>query len=261
MSDPIRCFNGNAKPHEPFWVFRDAAQTESGETELEVYGPISEFSWWGDEVTPKIFKDELYTKGANGPVTVRLNSYGGDLIAASVMAATLRDYPGKTTVKVDGVAASAAVMLAIAGDRTLIQASAYMMIHNPMVGIMGYYGVEDLKGLIDELKTITNGIVEGYQAKTKMEAEKIAKLMNDTTWMTASEAVALGFADEVLTGSTKAAAQQKTAEFVNILKTTYVNVPRALLELSSSPTAPADNETERQARRLAAQARIYLKKE
>lgn len=262
MTQPIRCFDGNAQPHEPFWTFRSAAQTESGETELEIYGPISEFSWWGDEVTPRMFKDELYAKGGAGPVTVRLNSYGGDLIAASVMAATIRDYPGRVTVKVDGVAASAAVMVALAGDRVQMQASAYMMIHDPMLGLLGYYNIDDLKGFISDLKVIKDGIVEGYQAKTSMEAEKLAKLMNDETWMTASEAVAYGFADEVLTGSTKAAALQKTAAFVNVLKSTYVNVPRALLDLSSAIQPPAGNEeTERQAKRLAAHANMYLKKE
>jgi ATP-dependent Clp protease protease subunit len=261
MSDPIRCFDGNARPHEPFWTFRDAAQTESGETELEIYGPISEFSWWGDEVTPKMFKDELYSKGKNGPVTVRLNSYGGDLIAASVMAATIRDYPGKVTVRVDGLAASAAVMVAISGDRVQIQASAYMMIHNPLIGLLGLYNVDDLKGFVSDLKVIKDGIVEGYQSKTKMDPEKIVKLMNEETWMTASESVAYGFADEVLSGSTKAAAVAKTAGFANILKSTYVNVPRALFEMTSILPQAEDNEKERKAKRLVAQAKMYLKKE
>lgn len=260
MTDPIRCFDGNAKPHEPFWNFRNAAQTESGETELEIYGPISEFSWWGDEITPRMFKDDLYGNGKNGPVTVRLNSYGGDLIAASVIAATIRDYPGKVTVKVDGVAASAAVMVAISGDRTQIQASAYMMIHNPLVGLLGYYNVDDLKGFVDDLKVIKDGIVEGYQAKTKMETEKLDKLMNDETWMTASEAVAYGFADEILSGPSKAKAAAQTSQMVNALKAHYVNVPRALLEQSSIP-APAVNEKARQAKRLAAHAKLHLTKE
>lgn len=258
MNKPIRCFDGNAHPHEPFWKFRNAAEAESRETELEIYGPISEFSWWGDEVTPKLFKDELYRNGKNGPVTVRLNSYGGDLIAASVIAATIRDYPGQVTVKVDGVAASAAVMVAISGDRTQIQASAYMMIHNPLVGLLGYYNVDDLKAFADDLKVIKDGIVEGYQAKSKLDADKIAKMMNDETWMTASEAVAYGFADEVLTGPSKAAAQ--TAQYANALKAHYVNVPRALLEFSSVPQ-PAVNEKASQARRLAATAKSYLTKE
>lgn len=261
MDKPIRCFDGNARPFEPFWSFRNADQSESGETEIEFYGPISEFSWWGDEVTPKMFKDQLYVNGKNGPVTVRLNSPGGDLIAASVISATMRDYPGKVTVKVDGMAASAAVMVALAGDRIMIQASAYMMIHDPMVGIMGYFGVEELKSLIDELKVIKNGIVEGYMAKTKIEAEKLSKLMNDETWMTASEAVAYGFADEVITAASKAA---NKVNYANVLQSRYVNVPLALLPVEDPALRnmqPIAGETERKAQRLAAQAKLFLPKE
>lgn len=251
MTKPVRCFEGNAKPHEPFWNFRNAAQTESGETEIEFYGPISEFSWWGDEVTPKMFKEQLYEKGNNGPVTVRLNSPGGDLIAASVISATLKDYPGKVTIKIDGLAASAAVMVAISGDRVKIQPSAYVMIHNPMIGLLGYFNVDELKGMVDDLKVIKGGIVEGYQARTKMDYDKLSKLMDDETWMTASEAVAYGFADEVIAGSGKTA---NLVNFVNVLQSNYVNIPRALL---SSLQQPPD-EQERQAQRLAAQAKTFL---
>jgi ATP-dependent protease ClpP protease subunit len=251
--NPIRCFDGNAKPYEPFWKFIDAAKTDSGETEMELYGPISEFSWFGDEITPRIFKEQLYANGKNGPVTVRLNSPGGDLIAASVISATMRDYPGSVTVKIDGLAASAAVMVALGGDRVKIQASAYMMVHNPMVGIMGFFNVDELKGMIGELKTIKDGIVEGYAAKTKMDADKLSKLMNDETWMTASEAVANGFADEVISGSSKVVNLVNYANLAN-----FVNVPRALLP-STEPVA--DKETERMAQRLAAQAKSYLLKE
>lgn len=267
-NNPIRCFDGNASPHEPFWVFQNAAGTESGETEMELYGPISEFSWWGDEVTPKMFKEQLYANGNNGPVTVRLNSPGGDLIAASVMSAMLKDYPGKITIKVDGLAASAAVMVALAGDRVLIQPSAYMMIHNPMVGIMGYYGVDDLKSLIDELKVIKNGIVEGYTAKTKMDAEKLSKLMNEETWMTASEAVAYGFADEVITTPTKT--NRKNSEpqnhaFANYLKN-FASVPSTLMWRyaplqDSSPSNDVLSERAQRSNKLAAHAKLYLTKE
>ena len=253
MSKPIRCFEGDAKPHEPFWNFRNAAETESQETELEFYGPISEFSWWGDEVTPKMFKEQLYEKGKNGPVTVRLNSPGGDLIAASVISATLKDYPGKVTIKVDGLAASAAVMVAISGDRVKIQPSAYMMIHNPMIGLLGYFNIDELKGMVDDLKVIKGGIVEGYQAKTKMDYDKLSKLMDDETWMTASEAVAYGFADEVI-NSGKAA---NIVNFVNVLQANYVNTPRALLSSAQQP----QDENERKAQRLAAQAKTFLFKE
>lgn len=253
---PIRCFDGNGKPYEPFWTFRNADQTESGETEIEFYGPISEFSWWGDEVTPKMFKDQLYANGKNGPVTVRLNSPGGDLIAASVIRATMLDYPGKVTVKIDGLAASAAVMVALGGDRIKIQASAYMMIHEAAVGLLGYFNVAELKDLIDELKVINAGIVEAYTVKTKMESEKLGKMMSDETWMTASEAVAYGFADEVITGTSKTAAS--IANFANVLQSQFVNTPRVLLP---SLQQPRDEKKERRAQRLAAQAKLFVTKE
>lgn len=226
MPKSIRVFEGEAKPFAPFWNFRNSSETDSGETEIEFYGPISEFSWFGDEITPKIFKDQLYADGGEKPVTLRINSPGGDLIAASVISAMIKDYPGKVTVKVDGIAASAAVMVALAGDTVKMNASAYMMVHNPMVGLLGYFNVDELKGLVDELKVIKGGIVEGYQARTKLDAEKLAKLMDNETWMTASEAVALGFADEITMVSGKTA---NIVNFVNVLQTNYVNVPPALL--------------------------------
>lgn len=263
--NPMRVFEGEAQPFAPFWNFKNAAQTESGETELEFYGPISEFSWFGDEVTPKVFKEQLYSNGKNKPVTVRLNSPGGDLIAASVIAATIRDYPGNVTVKVDGIAASAAVMVALAGDRIQMSASAYMMIHNPMVGLLGYFNVDELKDMIAELKTIKQGIVEGYQSKTGMEPEKLAKLMDDETWMTAAEAVSFGFADEVLSVGAKA----KVVNFASAL-TNYVNTPTALLQAAleevETPAEPETSEPEttgpdpRQVERLRNYLKVYRKK-
>jgi ATP-dependent Clp protease protease subunit len=121
-----------------------------------------------------------------------------------------------------------------------------------MVGILGYFGVDELKGLVDELKSIKSGIVEGYTARTKLDSLKLSKMMDDETWMTASEAIANGFADEIVSGSSK-------ASYVNLasMQAKFVNIPRALLE----PQQPAGNETERRAQRLAAQARSYLIKE
>lgn len=248
---PIRCFDGNAQPYAPFWTFRNAAETDSGEVELEFYGPISEFSWWGDEITPALFKQQLFDNGKKGPVTVRLNSPGGDLIAASVIRATMLDYPGKITVKVDGLAASAAVLVALGGDKVLMQVSAYMMIHDPAVGILGYYSVPDLKSMIDELKVIKDGIVESYAARTKLEPDKLSKMMSDETWMTASEAVALGFADALITGSTKAPAS--AASYTNFFSQ-FVNTPRSLLLPEPQPAVPPQPSPE--ALRLQAEARL-----
>ncbi len=265
-NNPIRCYEGSAKPHEPFWAFRNAAETESGETEIEFYGPISEFSWWGDEITPAMFKKELNEKGGGAPVTLRVNSYGGDLIAASVIRAIIIDYPGRVTAKIDGMAASAAVTVITGADRVQMQVSAYLFIHEALIGIMGNFNIADFKEFIDELKTVNAGIVDTYVARTKLDAAKLQKMMADETIMSASDAVALGFADEIISGPNKNAEQvsDQLRNYVNHLKTNYVNVniPRALLAAAGESSEPRQaGDVERKAQRLAAQARIFLNKE
>jgi ATP-dependent Clp protease, protease subunit len=201
MDKPIRVIEGNAKPFEPFWTFRNAADGESGETELEFNGPISEFSWLGDEITPKKFKDDLYKFGAGGPVTVLMNSEGGEVFAASAIRSTLQEYPGKVTVDIIGLAASAATIVMTGADHVRIRESAWMMIHDPSTIAWG--NIDDFKAVIDVLKTIKDGIVDSYETKTKIAKDKLSKMMSDVTWMTARQAVDLGFADEVVTGSLK----------------------------------------------------------
>jgi ATP-dependent Clp protease protease subunit len=254
IQEPIRCFDGNAKPHEPFWALHNATETETGEPEVEFYGPISEFLWMGDEITPKIFKDDLYRLGGKGPVTVRVNSPGGDLIASSVIRAIMLDYPGRITVKIDGLAASAAVMVALGGDRILIQQSAYMMVHDPMIMLfMAALNINDLAELLTELKTVKRGIVEAYTAKTQLPPEKVAKLMSDETWMTAGDAVALGFADEVIGGVSK------PVNFVNALQK-FNHVPPALLERIGAvdPIPDVDDEKARQLQQLRDEIKLII---
>jgi ATP-dependent Clp protease protease subunit len=161
---PIRLFEGSAKPNQPFWGLRNAAETGE-EPEIELYGVISEYSWWDDEVTPQMFRDDLNKLGNGGPVTVRINSYGGDVIAASVMRSILAEYPGRVTCRIDGICASAATVVALGANVVRMQDSAYMMIHDPAAGVMGYYAVEDLVRLIDQLKSIKEGIVNVYENK------------------------------------------------------------------------------------------------
>jgi ATP-dependent Clp protease protease subunit len=233
----MRIFEGNAQPHQPFWRFRDAAGSESGEPELEFYGVISEFSWLGDEITPKMFKDDLYTHGKGGPITVRMNSGGGDVIAASVIRSIIVDYPGTVTMRIDGLAASAATFVAMAGDRVKMQDTAFFMIHDPSV--MAWGTVDELKAAIDLLKTVKAGIVDAYQGKTKMPAEKIAKMMSDETWLTARDALEMGFIDEIIS----APGAKKAPKNLAIMN--YVNVPVELLEPEPEPVQSITPEVER----------------
>lgn len=94
-----------------FWAFDEG---DGGISTLRLDGPISEDSWWGDEVTPAEFRAEL--DAHPGDLLVYINSPGGDVFAASQMYAALKDHPGKITVRIDGLAASAASVVAMAGD-------------------------------------------------------------------------------------------------------------------------------------------------
>lgn len=227
MREPVRCFQGNAQPYEPFWRVRNAAET-GGEPEVEFYGYISEYTWLGDEITPAKFKSDLYAAGNGGPVTVRLNSAGGDVVAASVIRAIMTDYPGAITVQVDGLAASAATIVAMAGKRVKILDTAYMMIHDPAFMVMfAALDIETLGNWYNELVSIKRGIVDTYAARTGLKTEKLSRMMADETWMSAREAVELGFADEVLQGGQAQASNEAQAAVVNAL-VNFRNVPEGL---------------------------------
>lgn len=254
INEPIRCFEGNAKPHEPFWNWRDAV--EGGEPEMELYGYISEYSWWEDDITPKMFKDDLYQVGKEGPITIRMNSYGGDVIAASLINTIIRDYPGKVTIQVDGVAASAATVVAVAGDVLRMQETAYFMIHDPlMVFFLAALNIEEMTRITESLKSVKEGIINAYETKTGLSRSRLSKLMTDETWMDAQKAIDLGFVDEIIKPGLKAIEIPQNSAVVNALRN-FSNVPPALMQAlnqnipetaaSSEPLLTPDMEREAQ---------------
>ena len=152
---------------------------------LYLEGVIAEESWFSDDITPAMFKEELFS--GNGPITLHINSPGGDCIAASQIYTMLMDYPGDVTVQIDGMAASAASVIAMAGTRVCMSPTSMMMIHNPFTMAMGQ--------LLDEVK---ESIINAYQIKTGLSRDELSKLMDGETWMNALKAKELGFCDEVL---------------------------------------------------------------
>lgn len=256
-NNPIRCFDGNAQPHEPFWRLRNAAET-GGDPEIEFNGWISEYSWFEDDITPEKFKKDLQALGNGGPVTVRINSGGGDVVAASRIRAIMTDYPGDITVRIDGLAASAAVIVAMAGKTVKIMDTAYMMIHDPAFVVLGaVLDIETLGGWYNELTAVKAGIVNTYASRTGLKPEKLSKMMTTTTWMSAAEAVEYGFADAIIEGGQKAAANLlQNAAIVNALRN-YQNVPAELLE-NSEPAAQPENQLTPEAIRLQAEVKILL---
>ena len=178
--------------NKKFWKWRNDA--ESGKRELVINGAIAEESWLDDDVTPELFKSELM-KGS-GDVTLWINSPGGDCIAASRIYAMLMDYKGNITVKIDGLAASAASVIAMAGNEVLMAPTAMMMIHNPLT--LAYGNAEEMERTIKILDEVKQSIVNAYEIKTNLSRSRISKLMDDETWMNAKKAVELGFADGML---------------------------------------------------------------
>ena len=194
-----------------FWNWK-AVQDETGESTervLEINGEIASEPWFDDDVTPKIFRDELFA--GNGPVTIWLNSPGGDCIAASQIYSMLMDYPGNVTIKVDGIAASAASVIAMAGTTVLMAPTALMMIHNPMT--IAYGNAAEMTKAIEVLDEVKESIINAYELKTGLSRARLSHLMDAETWMNAGKAMELGFADGILEDRKKCAADEAAFSF------------------------------------------------
>ena len=174
-----------------FWNF---IRNDAGERILRLEGPIDEDDFWGDEITPKAFREEL--EAEDGNVTVWINSPGGNVFAAAQIYTMLCDHKGEVTVKIDAIAASAASVIAMAGDRVLMSPVAMLMVHDPMTIAMG--NAKDMEKAISTLNEVKASIINAYQKKTGLSRNKISQLMENETWMNAKKAVELGFADEIL---------------------------------------------------------------
>ncbi len=157
-------------------------------------GTIAEESWFDDDVTPQLFKEELFS--GSGDITVWINSPGGDCIAAAQIYNMLMDYPHNITVKIDGIAASAASVIAMAGTKVLVSPVSMMMIHNPATIAFG--DAAEMQKAIAMLDEVKESIINAYEIKTSLPRVKLAHLMDAETWMDANSAVELGFADGIL---------------------------------------------------------------
>ena len=197
------------KNSKKFWNWLEV-KNEADELEervLEINGEIASESWFDDDVTPKLFKDELLS--GSGPITIWLNSPGGDCIAASQIYTMLMDYTGEVTIKIDGIAASAASVIAMAGTKVLMAPTALMMIHNPMT--MAWGDKSEMTKAIEMLDEVKESIVNAYEIKTSLTRAKISHLMDAETWMNANKAIELGFADGILEDKKKKCATDEVA--------------------------------------------------
>lgn len=187
-----------------FWKWKNQTESENPgdqslnlpnpERTLFLNGTIASESWFDDDVTPKLFKDEL--NSGDGDITVWINSPGGDCVAAAQIYNMLIDYKGNVIVKIDGIVASAASVIAMAGTKVLMSPVSMLMIHNPMT--MAFGNTAEMQKAIDMLGEVKESIINAYEIKTNLSRGKISRLMDAETWMNANMAVELGFADGIL---------------------------------------------------------------
>ena len=174
-----------------FWNW---VRNEDGTRTLTIDGVIAEESWFDDDVTPKLFREQL--NAGNGDIVLYVNSPGGDCVAASQIYTMLMEYKGRVTVKIDGIAASAASVIAMAGTEVLMAPTALLMVHNPLTVAIG--DTEEMQKAIAMLDEVKESIITSYELKTGMSRAKLAHLMDAETWMNAQKAIELGFADGIL---------------------------------------------------------------
>ena len=180
------------------WSNRAAVDREgpapAPERTLFLGGTIAEESWFDDDVTPQLFKEEL--EAGDGDITVWINSPGGDCVAAAQIYNMLMDYKGKVTVKIDGIAASAASVIAMAGAKVLMSPVSMLMIHNPATIAFG--DKAEMEKAIDMLSQVKESIMNAYEIKTGLSRARLSRMMDAETWMDANKAVELSFADGIL---------------------------------------------------------------
>ena len=175
-----------------FWNW--VRNEDGGGRTLYLDGEISDETWYGDEVTPELFRREL--EAGQGSITVWINSPGGDVFAAAQIYNMLMEYKGDVTVRVDALAASAASVIAMAGTTVQMSPVAMMMIHNPMTIAIG--DSEEMKRAVAMLDEVKESIMNAYEIKTGLNRTKISHLMDAESWFNAKKAVELGFADGIL---------------------------------------------------------------
>lgn len=198
-----------------FWNW---VRDDNGST-LYLNGEISDETWFGDEVTPKLFRDEL--EASKGDITIWINSPGGDVFAAAQIYNMLMEYKGSVTVKIDGLAASAASVIAMAGTQVLMSPVAMMMIHNPMTVAIG--DSQEMKKAIEMLSEVKESIINAYEIKSGLSRAKISRLMDAESWFNAKKAVEMGFADDLLFADDKSLSNDKELESVMFSRTAVTN--------------------------------------
>ena len=192
-------------------------------TEVLIYDEIGAYG-----VTAKGFLAELGALPDDAAIDLRLNSPGGSVFDAVAIYNALKRHTGEITVWIDGIAASAASYIAMAGDSIVMPENAFLMIHDPSGLVMGT--AEDMRATAEALEKVKGSLIQGYAAKSGKADNEIAALMAAETWLDAKDALDLGFIDRI------AAPVQLAASF-DVAR--FRNAPPELVEAASEPEEPA----------------------
>lgn len=219
--------------NKKFWNFQPGKSEQP--PELILYGDISSSTWWGDEVTPQLFDKELRALDDAPEIVVRINSGGGDVFAAFGIYSRLKEHPAHISVVIDGWAASAATIIAMAGDTVSIPGMGIFMIHDPAVCVGGSFGKEALEKMAQELEVVKNCIVKAYAQKTGKSEEEISGIMAAETWYDGAKAVEAGFCDKLMFADVdaqteNAASRKMMVNAVSMDLSSYHHIPAELLE-------------------------------
>lgn len=212
-----------------FWIMN---KKDEETAELLLFGAISSTSWWGDEVTPKQFADDLAAMGNVKQILVRINSPGGDVFAAIAISGMLRDHPAEIIAKVDGLCASAASVIMVNCDKVRVSAESLVMIHEPTWDCQGT--AEDMDKAAAVLRKATGNIIETYARRTGIDKAELAQMLKDETWMNGTEAVEKKFADELSTTNTLAASSWSMKQVNSAIAASLIG---AIKRAEAKPTA------------------------
>ena len=201
-----------------FWKFK-ALDDNTGE--LTLYGEIANETWWGDEITPKEFKADLDALGDINTLNIYINSPGGDVFAGQAIHSMLKRHKAHKNVYIDGLAASIASVVVMAGDTIFMPKNAMMMIHNPWTWGIG--NAAEFRKLAEDLDKIRESLIAAYEGRSALTRDEIIEIMDSETWLTADECLEYGFCDVVEKEKQMAASIDKT------LLMRYKNTPRELL--------------------------------
>ncbi|MEY8414798.1 head maturation protease, ClpP-related [Tissierella praeacuta] len=211
------------KKNKKFWNFK-ALDKSAGE--LTLYGEISNETWWGDEVTPKEFKADLDNLGEIDTLNIYINSPGGDVFAGQTIYSILKRHKAHKNIYIDGLAASIASVIAMAGNTIFMPKNSMMMIHNPWTIGMG--NASDFRKLAEDLDKIRESLIAAYENQSMLTKDEIIEIMDNETWLTAKECEEYGFCHVV-------EEEKQIAASIDLeVLERYRNTPKGLIQESKS---------------------------